>query len=126
MVSIDMSSHMPSNNSTSIVILIVDNCSSFQDILSLLKPKLLLPYSQNPVFVPFAKTLTLIFKPITFSCYPLYIPQHTPITQGVPNQDIRLNSFNDFTSVSCVLPVMPNSLSLINQTMYSEEEKNYS
>jgi hypothetical protein len=62
MVSIDMSYLMPSNNSTSMVILIVDNYSSFQDILSLLKSKILLPYSQNPVFVQFTKTFYIHFQ----------------------------------------------------------------
>ena len=62
MVSIDMSSHVTSNNSRSMAILIVDSCFSFQDIVFLLKPKLLLPYLQNPVFVPFTKIFYIHFQ----------------------------------------------------------------
>jgi hypothetical protein len=106
-----MSSHMPSNNSTSMVILKVDNCSSFQDVLFLLKPKLLLPYSQYPVFVPFTKTFYIHFQ----VNHVFLLPAIHSITYAFhprrANPRYQATFFTDFTSVPYVLPVTPNSVS---------------
>lgn len=73
-ISIDMQSRMPSNNPTSMVILNVDNCSSFQDILSALKRNFYYHIHKIPSSYHLLRHFTFIFKSFTFSCYSLYIP----------------------------------------------------
>lgn len=114
---------MPSNNTTSMVILKGDNCSSFQDNPSVLKPNLLLPYSQNPLSVPFTKTFYIHFQvshvfllPVIHSIIYAYHPRG-------PNPRHQAKSFYWFHMSHVFCLSCPNQVSLINQTTYSEDKK---